>query len=208
MICSVIFSKVNQLISGRSEMKLLNAIVIPSLILLLTGCTSISVNYDYDTNFDFSALKQYSWLKVPANFPANEITIQRIRNAVDRQMQIKGFEQDSESPDFLISMMGFKDVVRQGVATGIAYSDFPGHRGYPGYGGYRGYGAFERRYEVNTFEEGTLTLTIINAARSALIWEGSATTVLEPDRSVEYKEQKTQEIIAKLLANFPPVPKQ
>ena len=66
-------------------------------------------------------------------------------------------------------------------------------------------GEFERRYDIYEFKEGMLTLTIINAARNALIWEDSATTDLEPDRSKEYKEQKTQEIVAKLLAHSPPL---
>jgi hypothetical protein len=182
-------------------MKWFKAMNILVLSFFLTGCASVSVNYDYDTNFDFSTLKGYRWLEVPADFPANAIAIQRIKHAVDQQMQAKGFEQVSDSPDFLISMLGFKDVIRQGVVTGTAYSDYPGYRGYRGYGRS---GSFERQYEVNEFEEGTLTLTIINAARSALIWEGSATTFLEPDRSTEYKEQKTKEIIARLLSGFPP----
>lgn len=186
-------------------MKRLNALVILAGSFLFSGCTSVSVNYDYDTNYDFSTLKQYRWLDIPKDFPANEIAIKRIKNAVDQQLQAKGFEQVSESPDFLVSMLGFRDVVWQGVVSGTVYSDYPG---YPGYRRYRGYGRsaeFETRYEVNEFEEGTLTLTVINAARSTLIWEGTAKTFLEPDRSTEYKEQKTQEIIAKLLANFPPI---
>ena len=179
-------------------MKTFYLFIILTLSFLLTGCAPVSVNYDYDADFDFSTLKHYRWLEVPADFPANEIVINRIKSDVDQQLQAKGFQQVSESPDFLISMLGFRDLVRQAVPTGTVYSDYR-------YRSYRRYGDFERRFDTYEFEEGTLTLTVINAARSALIWEGTATMILEPDRSTEYKEQKTQEIIAKLLANFPPV---
>jgi hypothetical protein len=191
-------------------MKLINAVCPLLFSVVLSGCNSVSMNYDYDANFDFSTLKYYSWLEVPNDFPANEITINRIKNAVDQQLTMKGLEKSAESPDFRVSMLGFKDIIREGVVTGTTYSDYPGHRTnrrYPGYRGYGRYEEFERRYEVNEFEQGTLTLTMIDAARNALIWEGTVTMILEPERSTEYKQQKTQETIAKLLANFPPIQK-
>ena len=58
------------------------------------------------------------------------------------------------------------------------------------------------------YEEGTLTLTIINTAGDNLIWQGMATGIIEPNRSTEAKEKRTQEVVAKLLANFPPTKKQ
>jgi len=183
-------------------MKSLYAIVIFSLSVILSGCSPVTVNYDYDTSFDFSTLKSYRWLDVPADFPANEITIGRIKNAVDQQLKSKGFGQVSAAPDFLISMLGFKDIIREGVVTGSPYT---GYTGYRGYGGPGRYGDYERRFQVYEFEEGTLTLTFINAARNALIWEGTATVTIEPNSSTESKEKKTQETIAKLLANFPPI---
>jgi hypothetical protein len=188
------------LLLGRSKMKSVYTIVILSLSLLLSGCSMTTVNYDYDTDFDFSNLRHYGWLDTPADFPATEIVVQRIKNAVDQQMGAKGFKQVSESPDFLISLQGFIDIVRQGVESGTSY------RGYGGYN--RGYNrGYDRRMEVYEYEEGTLTLTIINTASDTLIWQGKATGVIEPDRSTEAKEKRTQEVVAKLLANFPPTKK-
>jgi len=179
-------------------MKSVLPLLVLSLCLLLPGCSLTTVNYDYDTDFDFSNLKHYSWLDTPADFPASEITVQRIKNTVDQQLDIKGFKQVSESSDFLISLQGFRDIVRQGVERGTAY------RGYnQKYN--RGY---DRRYEVYEYEEGTLVLTIINAVSNALIWQGNVTGAIEPNRSVQSKEKRTQEVVAKLLENFPPVKEQ
>lgn len=178
-------------------MKLFCAIFFLSLGFLFSGCSLTTVNYDYDTDFDFSNLRHYSWLDIPADFPASEIMGQRIIKTVDQQMDTKGFTQVSESPDFLISLQGFRDIVREGVERGTAYR------------GYRGYErTYERHYDVYEYEEGTLTLTIINAAGNNLIWQGSATGTIEPNRSTEAREKRTQEVVAKLLANFPPTKKQ
>ena len=182
-------------------MKPLFTLVILALCLLIPGCSMTTVNYDYDTDFDFSNLRHYSWLDIPADFPASEIVVQRIKNAVDQQMDTKGFKQVSESSDFLISLQGFRDIVRQGVERGTVYQGYS--RGYN-----RGYNrGYDRRLEVYEYEEGTLTLTIINTAGDNLIWQGSATGIIEPDRSVGSKEKKTQEVVTKLLANFPPTKK-
>ena len=178
-------------------MKSVYTIVILSLSFLLSGCSMTTVNYDYDTDFDFSNLRHYGWLDTPDDFPASEIVVQRIKNAVDQQMDAKGFKQVSKSPDFLISLQGFRDIIRQGVERGTVYQGY--NRGYN-----RGY---DRRTEVYEYEEGTVTLTIINAEGDNLIWQGSATVIIEPDRSTEAKEKKTQEVVAKLLANFPPTKK-
>ena len=178
-------------------MKSACTIVILSLSFLLSGCSMTTVNFDYDTDFDFSVLSHYGWLDTPDDFPATEIVVQRIKNAVNQQMAAKGFSQVPESPDFQISLQGFRDIVRQGVQSGNSYQ---------GYGGYnRGYNrGYAQRVEVYEYEEGTLTLTIINTASDTLIWQGKATDILEPSLSTEAKEKKTQEVVAKLLANFPP----
>lgn len=174
-------------------MKSLLILIVLSLCLLLPGCSLTTVNYDYDRDFDFSSLKQYRWLEIPTDFPASEIVVQRITKAVDQQMQIKGFSKASESPDFLVSLQGFRDIIREGVARGTSYR------------GYRGYDrTYERRYDVYEYEEGTLTLTVINAAGNNLIWQGSATGIIEPNRSPEAKDKNTQEVVTKLLASFPP----
>ena len=177
-------------------MKFLLPLIICSLCMLLPGCSMTTTNYDYDRDFDFSSLKQYQWLEIPADFPATEIVIQRIKRAVDQHMEMKEFSQSADSPDFLISLQGFRDIIREGVERGTAYR------------GYRGYDrTYERRFDVYEYEEGTLTLTIINAAGNNLIWQGNATGTIEPNLSSEKREKRTQETVTKLLANFPPITK-
>ena len=171
-------------------------LIISTISVFCIGCSNTTTTYDYDRDFDFSRLKQYSWMEIPADFPATELVTQRITKAVDQEMAMKGFSQSVESPDFLISLQGFRNIIREGIERGTAYR------------GYRGYDrSYERRFDVYEYEEGTLSLTIINAAGNNLIWQGRATLIIEPNLSVERREKRTQEVVANLLSGFPPIPK-
>ena len=177
-------------------MKSTRFMIIFTICFLFSGCSFTTITYDYDRDFDFSNLKQYNWMEISADFPANDIVVQRIIKAVDQQMELKGFSESVESPDFLISLQGFRDIIREGIERGTAYR------------GYRGYDrTYERRLDVYEYEEGTLTVTIINAAGNNLIWQGSATATLEPNLSPETRDERTQKAVTKLLADFPPIPK-
>ena len=103
-------------------MKILGAVTILLLSLFLSGCSlPPKVSSHYDSDFDFSSLKHYRWFELPGDVEADEIMIQRLRNAVDRQMETKGYALSSDSPDFLISMQGFKNTAIQGAVPGTTY---------------------------------------------------------------------------------------
>ena len=191
-------------------MKLLDAVNILFLSLFLSGCSlPPKVDSHYDSNFDFSSLKHYRWFVLPGDIEADELMIQRLRNAVDRQMGIKGFKQNSESPDFLISMQGFKDTAILAATRGTSYQrgTAGGTRKNPSANSLRGREYRQTGYSPTVYEEGKLTLTLINAANDQTIWEGIATGLIQSNNSPESREKRTQDTIARLLADFPPAKK-
>ncbi|MHC5119383.1 MAG: hypothetical protein ACYSOH_05105, partial [Planctomycetota bacterium] len=56
-------------------------LIISIICIPCIGCSNITTMYDYDRDFDFSHLKQYNWMEIPADFPATEIVAQRITKA-------------------------------------------------------------------------------------------------------------------------------
>ena len=56
------------------------------------------------------------------------------------------------------------------------------------------------------YQEGTLMIDIINAAKNELVWRGSATDIVDPDLSPEKKTQKINNAVARILEKFPPMP--
>ena len=167
-------------------MKLFHMTVILSLSVLMAGCAAISVDYNYDASFDFSNLSSYNWLEMPMDFPIDHYSAQHIKTAVDRQMKEKGFRLMTGNPDFIISLQGQKDTVRQSPQS-TSTSRVTGER-----------------KASEQFQHGTFTMTMIDAETDRLIWEGYAKGVIPPNLSMKDKIKKTNEVIADLLADFPP----
>jgi len=166
---------------------------------MLNGCSTLSVNYDYDNTIDFKQYKTYAWIPVAQGAPGNARTAvernslldQRIRSAVDLQMSDRGF-QPSESPDLhVVYHIGLEDKV-QVTDWGYRYSDY-----YWGYGG--------RQIDVYNYKEGTLIVDVIEAESHNLIWRGSGTGVVDQtQRSPEEMQARFNEIMAEIMASFPP----
>ena len=167
-------------------MKLVYMVVVLSLSILMSGCTVINVDYDYDAGFDFSNLSRYSWLEMPVDFRVDNFSIQRVKTAIDQQMKEKGFSLTTGPDDFLLSLQGYKDTVRQSSQ----------HTSAPRVTG--GRSANEQ------YQHGMFTLTIIDTKTDRRIWQGHAKGVVAPHLSTEDRVKKTNEIVAKLLTNFPP----
>jgi hypothetical protein len=167
-------------------MKLFHMAVILSLSILVSSCAVIDVDYDYDAGFDFSNLSRYSWLEMPVDFPVDDYSIQRIKAAVNQQMKEKGFCLTTGSADFILSLQGYKDTVRQSPQS-TSVSPVTGERS-----------ASEQ------FQQGMFTLTIIDTKTDRRIWQGHAKGLSGPNLSTEDRVKKTNEAVAKLLSNFPP----
>jgi len=165
------------------------------LLVLATGCATVSVQHDYDTSADFGGMKSYAWMKAPSGQELNDITIKRVQNAVDDQLAIKGFTISEEDPDFTIAVHGQVKSKVDVVDWGYRYGSYD--RYYSGYGG-------TRRIDTYEYEEGTLLIDFVDAESGDLVWRGSGTGVLDPSASPEKREKGINDAVAKILAKFPP----
>src|SRR5262249_35014074 len=88
---------------------------------VMMGCSAQpTMNIDYDTEADFSALKTYNWMPATGN-AADELLVKRIRSAVDTQLQAKGHELAADNADFLIAMQ-LSGKTTYGGSTGVGMS--------------------------------------------------------------------------------------
>lgn len=164
---------------------------------LATACSTISTTYDYDTQFDFSTLKYYTWIDgtgideetgTNEQTGINELNARRIRSAVNRVLSAKGYVEATENLDFLVAMHG-------GSRSRVSVSQRS-----PGYGGWYGPGGVE----VYQYEEGMLTIDIVDARKNQLIWRGTATKVLSRNPTPEKVEETINRAVEKLFEKFPP----
>ena len=187
------------------------SIILIGFLLLCTGCATFSVNYDFDPEADFTRLKTYAWSPVSEKSPMNELTMKRIKIAVDKQLKAKGLTvTSSENPDMLIALNAAREkrVDVQEWGYGHDDRDYSSDRWYPGRlpvtpeG--RDYFEYRRGVDTYEYEVGTLVLDFVDAKKKELVWRGTASGVIDPGKTAE----QIDGIIAKLLDNFPPPKRQ
>jgi len=175
------------------------AVVVPLLVLVLAGCSRITVTAEHDPAANFGALHTYAWRPGPqqgVGDPRFDSTLidKRVRPAIDRVLAAKGYQMAAPgtAADFLV---GYHAVVRQ-KTSGQTISRWYGYRVGGARGGPQAY--------AHDYDEGTLLIDVIDPATMQLLWRGSGTRVVDPQASPEKREQRINEAVDQVLADFPP----
>jgi len=181
-----------------SARNLFSGLLVLVLLASIAGCSSLSVNYDYDQNVEWSKFKTYGWMEKDQSpsdphSPLQDTPLlrQRIHNSVDFEMEQRGITL-SDDPDLLVVYhIGTQEKI-QVTDWGYRYSDY-----YWGYGG--------RQIDVYQFTEGSVVFDLVDAETQQLVWRGTGTGVVNQDRkSPEEMQAKANEVINKIMKSFPP----
>ncbi len=180
-------------------MKAIHAFFVLFLIGFTVSCASIyNVKYDFDQQANFADLKTFDWMPVPEKAGINSLVVQRVKKAVNAELQAKGLMMTSNNPDFLIAQhLGKKDKV-QVTDWGYSYSHYGRYRG--GYWGPTGVSTYE-------YEEGSLILDFVDAKSKKMIWQGAAKAEVQNIDTPDKSEKLINEAVQEILKNFPPKPK-
>lgn len=168
--------------------------------LLLAGCSSVSVTRDYDASADFSILKTFAWQH--ATQPEignpridNDLMDERVRRAVDVQLAEKGFKAvPKEEADFLVAY--FVDYKQRIGGSSVSMS--------AGRGSYGRYGGVGYSSSVSDYEEGYLTIDIIDPASEKNVWRGVGRRTTYEGSSPEKMTKIINTSVSSILAKFPP----
>lgn len=160
--------------------------------LVLAGCSPTYVEYDYDTDADFSAYRTFAWVsqesmseRAPQAIQMSSLMDSRIKRAVKDGMEAKGLEEASENPDLLLAYYVGVDNVTEIRRTGYGYG-------------------FEDNVRTDHFQEGTFILDMIDAKTNQLVWRGIAEGVLEERPTPDKVEKNVRDTVKKLLKKYPP----
>ncbi len=179
-------------------MQFFKAVFFLGIVLCAASCSQVLVTHDYNKDVNFTGFKTYGWHPIERSIEMNDLVVNRVKEAVNRELQFRGFTQVADRPDLLINI---HLVTRQklsvtdwGHSTGVYWG-----RGY-GYGsGYSYRGLSSRNYE-----EGTLMIDMVDAADNALVWRGSATDIVYPDMSPDERTQEINNAVGLIMQKFPP----
>lgn len=188
-------------------------------LFILSGCSSLSVFYDFDRDADFNSYARYRWGYMDAEHDAlakNHIMSKRIHKVADSLLVNQGYtlvEDTTEQVDFIVVSYA---VVDEKVTVTENYS---GGYGYYGYGsGFYGGGWYSPwwgpsvtvgystapSYSVDHTKEGTLIIDIVEAEKNELVWRGSASQALDGFKGAEESFEIIRNIVTQIMANYPP----
>jgi hypothetical protein len=148
------------------------------------------VQTDYDHSANFSQYHTYSWGPVHSSDPLFE---QRIRDAVDRDLQAKGWQQVPDGGDVTVTAISTK-------RNHAEYTTFYNGMG-PGWG-WRGWGGGMATTTIQHVPVGTLVVDIYDSGSKHLVWRGEAQDTLSD--KPEKNSQKLQKAVDKMFNKFPP----
>jgi hypothetical protein len=178
-------------------MMMKNIMLVFMLCFAAAGYAAPAVTSDYDTAADFDALKTFDWMPATGNAAGDELLVKRIRSTVDAQLQAKGRTMSADNPDFLIGMeLSGQTITGGSVGVGMSVGIPVGRRGSLSVGG--------GKSRSSEKKEGTLVMDFVDAKTKSLIWKATVTDAVDPSASAEQKQKKIDEVIAAMLAQFPP----
>ena len=111
--------------------------------------------------------------------------LSKIKSAIERQLDLKGYERVKENPDFLLA--SHTSMVQKSFIL----------QPYPG-------GSATR---PSRYREGTVVIEIFNPETSKRIWWGNARMVAGMEDGPETEAKQVNEAIQKILEGFPPTMK-
>ncbi|RAR47551.1 DUF4136 domain-containing protein [Flavobacterium lacus] len=165
------------------------------LLFLLASCSSVSVYSDYDKNADFNQYKTYAYQKSGIDkVEISDLDKKRILRAIDEQMTAKGFSK-SENPDLLVNI--FTKEREQ-----VDVNQFNGGWGWGWGWGWNPWMMGMNNTSVSRYTEGTLFIDFIDNKKKELIWQGEGIGILT--RNIDKKDERINEFVAKILAQYPP----
>ena len=162
-------------------------------ILLLSACSSTKVLSDIDKEADFKTYKTYAWSveedPVNKDYPQFDNTLNRKRwkNAIDAAMQNEGYVLGEENVDLQV------DFHIQFEHNAVI------DRGY--HNDEMNYNAQIEPTAVYQYDEGTMTIHLIDLERKQLVWQGISTRILDHSL-LEKADANIQKTVNKIFEKF------
>jgi len=165
--------------------------------LILFACRAVlaqDVTYNSAPGTDFSKFKTYKWVRIEGAEYPDQIVDQQIKQSIDSQLAGKGFtKSENDTADLYV---GYQVSISQ-------------EKQWNAYGGGVGWrmGGGMASATSSTLQIGTLAFDVYDQAGKQLVWKGTATKTLNPPKDPDKKQKNLDKGVAKLLKNFPPLPK-
>jgi len=165
---------------------------IPLLIVMILASTSAvaqKINIDYAHEFDFSLVETFEYVRTAESNAPDELTDNRIKNAIIRELFEGGLNSASSNPDLYVTYHLTTKENPVDNTTIFGYCGFYG--GWGPWGGGMG-----TTTTASTTIEGTLIVDAYDPDEKTMVWRGTGTV------KVKAKPEKQQKQINKILSKL------
>lgn len=156
------------------------------VVVFIAACSSTRVFSDFSRSHNFDSYKTYAWLPSidtsERSIYKNEIVMNRIHNAVNKELQERGYKIDNENPDFLVMTRLMIEEKKETYSTPTYnyYSPYYFNGFYPYrwrpyyYSRFYAFPLIQNTYEIREVEytEGTIVVDVIDEKKGSLVWRG------------------------------------
>ncbi len=177
-------------------------------VMLLSACSRVAYVQKDDT-VDFTKIKTYAWVEgtdkdsITHKPKINDLVDTKIRQSIDRNLQLSGWKEVSKNPDVLL--VYDMDVQRENRNISDPVYSMPTTRWF--------FNPYTRRYvpvyypsqfmgydnRNESFKEGTITLTLMNAVNEKTIWQGWTSSEVNGRRMTDEEIEENIKAIVKKL---------
>ena len=178
--------------SGRSGRRR-SALRAIAVLLIAGACTGSEMRVESEARpgAAFAGYATYCWRRppLPVREPPSPAAVLdwRVRNAVDAELSDKGYRKGLRPPcDFLVDYG-----VRFSERQVDSFSEFADYKARGGKGGLQDV--------LPGYEEGTLSLQILDGSSGELVWHAAASAVTDRSR----QEERVPEGVRRMLEGFP-----
>jgi hypothetical protein len=172
-------------------------------LILATGCAGRPVSTDFSPATSFSQFRTFA-LVAPPDTAGQQLLDQRVRNAVQAQLDAKGLTASDRQHADLFVGYGMVDRTHKEI---YSYRDGGGGGGGGGWRYWRWGVAWPMTVQrrVETYTDGTVVVNLIDAKTKQVVWEGEVGDVVNlPVTNPVSATQKIDAAVAKLFTKYPP----
>ena len=184
-------------------MKNMIRLVAAASLMTLAACTSgPEVRVQLDRSADFSQYRTFAFVS-PLGTDRDgyqSIVSQNLKAATQREMEARGLRLDVNAPQLLVNFnASLDDKLR---VTSVPSSSFGmGYYGYR-YGMYSAWPMYHDSTVVHQYQQGTLNIDVVDAARKQLVWEGVVTKSVS-QHDIDNMEAAINAAVAAAFAKYP-----
>ena len=164
------------------------------LFLMMSCATTSSVITDYDRDADFSEYRTFFWSDEfqlqqdegedePLFY--NTLNKKRLKQAIQREMEARGYTLSSENPDLLVNSQVL-------VEERTTNQNFYPYRGFYYWG--------PPNTQTSTSKEGDIVIDLIDQEQHQLVWQGYASGVL--DTRTQNREEEIRDAVTIIFAEY------